>query len=473
MKNKIIYKILSKVLIGYSFLLLIPLLVSIIYKENIYIFLVPMIFTLIIGLLLNQIKIEEKEKNIYAKDGFIIVALAWIIISVISALPYYLGLNISLSSAIFESVSGLTTTGASIFKDIESLNKSILFYRCFTHYVGGMGVLAFVMAVIPLSKTDKSMYLLKAEMAGPTVSKLVPSIKKTLLYLYGIYIGLTLLEFILLILGKMNIFDSILISLSTAGTGGFSVLNSSIQSYSIYSKCVIAIFMFLFGINFNIYFLILMKKIKTALKSEELRFYILIVIFSIILVSLNTYKLFNNINDMLIFNTFHVTSIISSTGFSIGDINIYPTFSRIILLCITLISACAGSTCGGFKITRLLLCLKIIKKDFLKAIHPNSVHVIKYEGKRVDDDTLNSTISYMFMYVLILIIIILLVSIDNFTFEQTINAVFTTYGNVGLCFDITNYSVFSDFSKIILSIGMLFGRLEILPLIVLFSDLRK
>lgn len=471
MKEKIIYKYLSKVLVGFSFLLIVPIIVSLVYKENYIIFLIPLLISLIIGLSLKLIKTEEK--NIYAKDGFIIVALSWIIISIISALPYYLSSNASFIDSIFESVSGLTTTGATIFTDVEKLEKSILFWRSFTHFIGGMGVLAFVMAIIPLSKNDKSMYVLKAEMPGPTVAKLVPSIKKTLFYLYSIYLGLTFLEMILLLLGNMPLFDSVLLSMGTAGTGGFALLNSSVASYSTYSKYVIAIFMFLFGINFNIYFLIIMKKFKSTLKSEELRFYILMVFFSIIFITLNTLDLFNNLKDSILFNTFHVSSIVTSTGYSIGDINIYPTSVRILLLCLMLVSACAGSTCGGFKISRLLICLKVIKRDFLKAIHPNNVHVIKYEGKKVDNETVNATCTFMFLYIIIIIALTMIVSFDGFTFEQTLNAVFTTFGNVGLCFEIGAFNIFSNLSKIVLSIGMLLGRLEILPLIVLFSDLRK
>lgn len=471
MKNKVIYKYLSKVLIGFSFLLIIPVIVSLIYNENFLVFVIPLFLSLLMGLLLKFIKTEEK--SIYAKDGFIIVALSWIIISIISSLPYYLSLNASFVDSIFESISGLTTTGATIFTNVENLEKSILFWRSFTHFIGGMGVLAFVMAIIPLSKNDKSMYVLKAEMPGPTVAKLVPSIKKTLFYLYGIYLGLTILEIVFLLIGQMPLFDSILLSMGTAGTGGFALLNSSIASYSVYSKYVIAIFMFLFGINFNVYFLIIMKKFKSALKSEELKFYILMVILSITFITLNTLDLFANLKDALIFNTFHVSSIVTSTGYSIGDINIYPTQVRMLLLCLMLISACAGSTCGGFKISRLLICLKVIKRDFLKAIHPNSIHIIKYEGKKVEDEIVNATCTFMFLYIIIIIALTMIVSFDGFTFEQTINAVFTTFGNVGLCFEIGAFNVFSNLSKIVLSIGMLLGRLEILPLIVLFSDLRK
>ena len=272
MRNKLVYKYIGKVLIGFALLLLCPTIVSFIYKENIIPFIIPTIISLVLGIILNSI--DPDNKNLYAKDGFSIVTMSWILICLIGSIPFIIGDNLSFYDAFFETVSGLTTTGASIYEDIEYLTHGLIFWRAFTHFIGGMGVLAFVMAIIPLSKNDKSMHVLKAEMPGPSVSKLVPSIKKTLFLLYSIYIGLAFTEFVLLLLSGIKPFDSLVLSISTAGTGGFSVLNSSIASYSAYSQWIIAIFMFLFGVNFNIYFLILMKDIRTALKSEELKTYI-------------------------------------------------------------------------------------------------------------------------------------------------------------------------------------------------------
>lgn len=471
MKNKLVYKYIGKVLIGFSLLLIAPLLVSIIYKESLIPFIIPLIISLVLGLLLNSIKI--KNKNMYAKDGFIIVALSWIIISIIGAIPLMIDCKISFSSAFFEAVSGLTTTGATIFEDVEHLAKSILFWRSFMHFIGGMGVLAFVMAIVPLSKNDKSMHVLKAEMPGPSVAKLVPSIKKTLFYLYFIYIGLTTIEFVLLMIGGLNPFDSLLIAFGTAGTGGFSVLNTSLATYSVFNKWVVCIFMFLFGVNFNIYFLILMKDIKSALKSEELKAYILIFVVSFTFILFNTYNMFANIGEAVLETSFHVSSIMTSTGYSIGDINFYPTSCRVVILALMLISACAGSTCGGFKVSRLLIILKIIKRDILKVIHPNSIRTITFEGKKVEEETIKSTQTFMFLYILLIIFIMFVVSFEGITLEQTINAVFTTFCNVGLCFGISSFANFSALSKIVLSIGMLLGRLEIFPIIVLFSDIHK
>ena len=471
MRNKLVYKYVGKVLIGFAILLLCPVLIGLYYKESIVPYIIPSLVSLAVGALLNSLK--PANKNLYAKDGFVIVTVSWFLISIIGSIPYMIGDKISFFDAFFEAVSGLTTTGASIYNDVETLPRSLLFWRSFTHYIGGMGVLAFVMAIVPLSKNDKSMHVLKAEMPGPTVSKIVPSIKKTLFILYGIYIGLTLLEFSILLIGGLTPFESLTLSLGTAGTGGFSILNSGLSTYSSFVQWTIAIFMFLFGVNFNIYFLILMNDVKSAFKSEELRAYILLYIFSVIFIVGNTFHLFSSFGEALRHGAFHVSSLMTSTGYSIGNINVYPTSCRILCLCLMLISACAGSTCGGFKISRLLICLKSIKRDILKTFHPNSVRTINFEGKKVEETTVKSTTTFLFLYIGIIVILMFLISFDGLSLNQTINAVFTTFGNVGLCFDISNFADFSNFSKFILSIGMLFGRLEIFPIIVWASSLRK
>ena len=471
MRNKLVYKYIGKVLIGFALLLFCPIIVALYYKESITPFLIPSFISMIAGIILNNLK--PKNKNLYAKDGFCIVTVSWIIISLIGCIPFIVGDNLSFFDAFFETVSGLTTTGATIFNDVEHLPNSLLFWRSFTHFIGGMGVLAFVMAIVPLSKNDKSMHVLKAEMPGPTVSKMVPSIKKTLFILYGIYIGLILLMFSILLIGGLTPFHAINIALSTAGTGGFSILNNSIASYTPFIQWTVTIFMFLFGINFNIYFLILMNDTKTALKSEELRVYLLLYLFSVIFIVANTYQMFDTLSEAIRHGAFHISSLMTSTGSSIGDINIYPTSCRILCLCLMLISACAGSTCGGFKISRLLICIKSIKRDILKTFHPNSIRTITFEGKKVEEDTVKSTRSFLLLYAAIIVILMFLISFDGFTLDQTINAVFTTFGNVGLCFDISTFTNFSNFSKFILSIGMLFGRLEIFPIIVWASTLRK
>ena len=472
MLNKLMFKYIGKVLIAFAILLLVPILVSVIYNENITVFLIPFCFSLGFGILLSNLK--SNKTMLYAKDGLIIVSIAWILISILGAIPFYAALDISFIDALFESVSGFTTTGATIFDDVEVLSNSILFWRSFSHFIGGMGVLAFVMAVIPMSKDDKSMHVLKAEMPGPTVAKLVPGIKKTLFYLYAIYLALAFIEFILLIVGGLNPFESILIAMSTAGTGGFSYLNSGLTTFSLFNKYVVAIFMFLFGINFNLYFLIIiMKDIKTALKSEELKVYIGLYLFAVIFILINTFKVFSNFGEALISSVFHVSSFMTSTGFAIGDVNIYPSACRILVLFLMVVSACAGSTCGGFKISRLMICFKTIKRDLLKVFHPNSVNIITLEGKKVEETTVNSTCTFLFIYIMSMVLLMFLISFDKFSFEIIVNAVFTTFANVGLCFEFGSFSMFSEFSKVVLTIGMLFGRLEIFPLIGLISNLRK
>lgn len=471
MKNKLIYKYVGKVLIAFAILLLCPIIVSLVYKESIIPFIIPALISLVLGVLLNRLK--PKNKYMYAKDGFLIVAISWILISLLSALPYVITKDASFIDALFESVSGLTTTGGTIFKEVESLSKSILFWRSFTVYIGGMGVLAFVMAVIPLSQNDKSMHVLKAEMPGPSVSKLVPSIKKTLFYLFGIYIGLTVIEMILLYLGGLSFYDSVLISFSTAGTGGFTQFNAGLANIGSFNQWIVTIFMFLFGINFNVYFLILMKEFKTALKSEELKTYFIMCIIAVAFVLANTWYAFDTLGTGLREAAFHVSSVVTSTGFAIGDVNIYPTSCRIIFLLLMLVSACAGSTCGGFKISRLIICVKSIARDFIKTFKPNSVKIIKFEDKKVDQDTINSVRAYLFLYIIILLILVFIVSYDGYSLETTINAAFTTFANNGLAFGISSFGDFTSLSKISMTIGMLLGRLEIYPLLILFSKLKK
>lgn len=468
MKRRIIYYFLGKVLIGYSILFLFPILVAFIYKESIIPFLLPQIICLILGFLLTKIKVTEDSFD--AKDGFLVTTLSWIIICIIGALPMVINGDLDYISAFFEIVSGFTTTGSSVFTDVEILNKSILFWRSFTHFIGGIGILAFVMAIVPLSNRDKSMHILKAEMPGPSVSKLVPSIRKTLFYLFGIYIFLTTILIILLLIGKTPLFDSILLAFGTAGTGGFAILNSSVAEYSVFSKYVIAIFMFLFGVNFNIYFLILMKDLKSAFKSEELRVYFFIFVSSVLFVFFNILNSFANLKDAFLSSFFHVSSIITSTGFAIDDITIYPTDCRILLLFLMFTSACAGSTCGGIKMSRLIICFKSIRRDIRKMIFPNSVETITFDGKKVSENTIKNTNTFLFLYLILMLIIMVIVSFDGYSLEATINAVVSTFANVGLCFDVSNFSEFSFISKLALSLGMLLGRLEIFPILALFTD---
>ncbi len=471
MRNKLIYKYIGKVLIGYSFLLLFPFFVGRYYNESGLSFLQFALVTFLLGILLSRLRVDNKR--LYARDGFKIVTLSWIIISVIGAFPIMLDTHISYVDSLFEAVSGFTTTGATMFKDVTYLPKSILFWRDFMHFIGGMGVLAFVMAIIPLAKNDKSMHLLKAEMPGPTVSKLVPSLKRTLYYLYGIYFGLTLIEFILLLFSGVPVFDALLLSMGTAGTGGFSPLSTSVATYSDSAKWVVSTFMFLFGVNFNIYFFILIRDMKSVFKSEELRAYIGLYLFTVFLLVINSINLFGGLYNSILNGFFNASSFMSSTGYNIGSVNVYPTVCRIWILFMMVVSACAGSTCGGFKVSRLVLIFKIIKRDIQKMVHPNSVKVITFDGKKVDEEVLDSTKSFMFLYIILVLLILIIVGLDGFSFEESINAVFTTFGNVGLYFEVKDFALFSDLSKLVMCAGMLLGRLEIYPIIVLLINRRK
>ena len=471
MRHKLVYKYIGKVLIGYSILLIIPFLVSLLYKEFGISFLLSGLISLLIGILLNSIKIDNDI--MYARDGFRIVTLSWIIISLIGAIPICILGNVSIVDGIFEAVSGFTTTGATIFDKVEQLPKCLLFWRDFMHFIGGMGVLAFVMTIVPLSKHDKSMHLLKAEMPGPSVSKLAPSIKKTLYYLYGIYFILTISEVVLLLISGMPLFDSILISMGTAGTGGFSPLNTSLATYGMPSQIIVTIFMFLFGVNFNIFFLLIIRDFKSIFKSEELKVYTLLYLVTVLVLVLSSLNTFTFLGDNILNAFFNASSFMSSTGFSIGNVNIYPTFARVWVLFMMVVSSCAGSTCGGFKVARLVLVFKIVKRDIQKLIHPNLVKVITFEGKRVEENILDSTKSFMFLYVLLMLLIFFIISFDNLSFEMSINAVFTSFANVGLYFEIPSFNIFSPLSKIVMSIGMLLGRLEIYPIIVLLTSWLK
>lgn len=471
MKNRLVYKFIGKVLVGFSILFILPTIVALIKKENIIPFFIPQAVSLLLGLLLSRINTDNS--SYYAKDGFYIVTLSWLLVSLIGSLPFIINGDCNVVDAIFETVSGFTTTGATIFTNVENLNKSILFWRSFSHFIGGMGVLAFVMTVIPLASKDKSMHLLKAEMPGVKVEKMVPKVKETLMYLYGIYIGLTVLEVILLFISGLNLFDSLLISFGTAGTGGFSVLNTSLATYNDFSKIIVAIFMFLFGVNFNIYFLIIMKDIKSAFKSEELRVYITLYVLAVLFVILNTVTIIGNVKDTIIEAIFHVSSFMTSTGYSIGNVNIYPTSCRIMILFLMLISACSGSTCGGFKVSRLIISSKDIRRSLKRIFYPNRVENITFEGKKVSEDIVKSTNIFLLLYAVIIITMMFIVGLDGHNLETTLNAVFTTFANVGLCFGIDNFSTFSNLSKIVMSIGMLMGRLEVFPIISILSDFTK
>lgn len=475
MNKKMILKIISKIVMAEGILLLLPCLVGICYKEYVdaEIFLFTSLIVTILFFLLSKIIVQNT--SIYAKDGLICTALIWIIWSLIGAIPFFVsGYIPNYFDAFFETVSGFTTTGSTILSNIEGLSKSMLFWRSFTHWIGGMGVLVFVLAFIPVTERGEALFLLKAEVPGPVVGKLVPKAKKTAMILYLMYLALTILEVLFLLLGKMNFYEALLHAFSTAGTGGFSTRNASVAAFnSPYIEYVISIFMVLFGVNFNMYFFLLIRNIKEIFKNEEIRLYLSIIVFSVITITINIYTMYDNLEKAFRASLFQVTSIITTTGFITQDFNLWPSYSKIVLMLLIVIGACAGSTGGGIKVSRVLILLKEIKLYIKKLFHPRLVDVITIDGKKIEQNIRISTLMFVSLYCLVCVISIVLISLNNFDFETTVTAVLTTLGNTGPGLGkvgaVDNFYKFSNFSKVILSIDMLIGRLEILPILFIFT----
>ena len=473
MNRKMIFYLLGQIIKAEAALMSLPLLVSIIYGEYrvLFSFAIAILLALAIGVALTII-CRTDDKNIFAKEGFIIVSLAWISMSMIGALPFTLSGEIkSYVDAIFETVSGFTTTGATIFPDIENMSHGLTFWRSFTHWIGGMGVLVFVMAILPSS--DKSIHIMRAEMPGPIVGKLVPKAKQTAKILYLIYIVLTIVQVIFLLFGEMTLFESIVHSFGTAGTGGFGIRSDSIESYSPYIQWVITVFMFIFGINFNLFYLILIGRAKSIFKSSELWCYILIILGSAGIICINIWSMFENGSDCIRSSIFQVVSIITTTGYATTDFNLWPELSKGILFTLMFVGGCAGSTAGGLKVSRIVLIFKMIKNELLHMLHPRSVSSVKFEGKKVDSITQNSVYSYFTLFMISYFTIFLIVSLDGFEFESTFTTIATCINNVGPAFGLfgpaSNFSSYSDLSKIVLSFAMLLGRLEIYPLLFLIT----
>lgn len=471
MNRKMVFSTLGQLTLSEAALMIAPLIVTLIYGEFKVMasFLVAIGIALIVGSLLYFL-FKTENKVIYAKEGFVIVAFGWLIMSVIGALPFVLSGDIpSYIDAFFETVSGFTTTGASILRDVESLSQGALFWRSFTHWIGGMGVLVFIMAILP-SISDRSIHIMRAEMPGPIVGKIVPRARQTARILYVIYLAMTVLEIVLLLFGGMPLFDSIVHAFGTAGTGGFGIKNSSIGSYNSYLQWVITIFMFLFGVNFNLYYLIIMKKAKSAIKSGELWAYIAISASAIAIICANTRHLFGSFGETFRTSAFQVSSFITSTGYGTTDFNAWPTLSKTVLIILMFIGACAGSTGGGFKVARIVMLVKMIKQELRRIIHPRAVTAVQFEGKTVDRITLSSVSSYLAIYLAFFIVILLLISFESFGFETNFTATLSCINNIGPIFSQTDplvsFANYTGFSKILLSFTMLFGRLEIYPLLI-------
>ena len=466
--------LLGVILLIEALFMIFPSAVALIYSESVLPFVITIGLIALISLPLVLLKPQNTQ--IYAKEGFITVALGWIVMSAFGALPFTLsGAIPNYIDAVFEAISGFTTTGATILSEIESLPKGILFWRSLTHWLGGMGVLVFMLAILP-SAGGQTMHLMRAEVPGPTKGKLVPKMRLSSLILYGIYVTLTAIQVAVLLLFKMPLYDSLVTAFGTAGTGGFSVLNNSIAGYNSPAiEWVVAIFMLLFGINFNIYFFILMGKVKDVLKSEELRTYLLICAVTTVVITANIASTFNNLSDAFRASFFQVTSIISTSGFSTVDFNLWPSLSKTLLILIMITGACAGSTAGGLKLSRVMILFKNAVKEIRHIRRPRSVNVIKLDGEAVPADTVRSATGYLTVYLAVFIASVILISIDGFSFESNFSSVLTTINNVGPGFDalgpMSNFSVYSYFSKIVLSLDMLIGRLEILPMMILFSSI--
>lgn len=470
--NMIVY-ILGLVLNMEALLMLLPLLTSVIYRESngIY-FVIVMVCCGIIGWLATHKK--PKDTVFYAREGLVAVALSWVMLSFFGALPFYLSGEIpSLIDAMFETISGFTTTGASILNNVEGLSKGMMMWRSFTHWIGGMGVLVFILAVLPLAG-GYNMHIMRAESPGPSVGKLVPRVKSTAKILYVIYLLMTLVQIILLLVGGMSLFDSLTISFGTAGTGGFGIKNNSMAFYdSYYLQGVVTLFMILFGVNFNVYYLFLIKKPKDALRSEEARAYIGIIAVSVLLIAWNVRGYFATAFASLHHAAFQVASIITTTGYSTVDFDQWPQFSKTILITLMFIGACAGSTGGGMKVSRIIIGAKAALKELSSLIHPRSVKVLKLEGKPLEHNVIRSVNAYFIAYALLFWLSVLLVSLDNFDFTTTFTSVAATFNNIGPGLGgvgpMSNFSGLSIFSKIVLMFDMLAGRLELFPMLLLFS----
>ena len=473
MNRKVVFYQVGRLLQIEGYLLILPAIVSLIYLEKgIWSFLITSAITWLIGFAFVRLY-HKKDSAIYAREGLATVALAWVLMSLAGALPFYISGEIpSYVDAFFETVSGFTTTGSSILTNVEEMSHGMLFWRSFTHWVGGMGVLVFVMAIFP-QESGRSIHIMRAEMPGPVVGKLVPKIRETAKILYIIYIVMTMVLVILLVAGGMPVFDSFLHSFGTAGTGGFATKADSIAGYSPYLQGVIAIVMMLFGINVNFYYLILIKRFKSALKSSELWCYMSIIVVSTIAIGVNIYSSVGNVSDTIRHSFFQVSSIITTTGYSTVDFNLWPVFSKTMLVALMFIGGCAGSTAGGLKVSRVLILVKSVFRDLRRMMRPRSVASVRMENKSVDRQTLEGVTGYLTIYVIIVFISTLLLSLNKFDFETTFTSIAACFNNIGPGLGgvgpMASFAEYSAASKVLLSFLMLLGRLEIYPLLLAFS----
>ncbi len=466
-----IARILGMVLLILAALLVLPLIAGLCYGENVLNFAVTIAAAAALGGIFMLFK--PKNRDIYAREGFTAVGLSWILMSLIGALPFVISGDIpSYVDALFETVSGFTTTGSTLLTDVEAMSRGCMFWRMFTHWIGGMGVLVFIMAVLPMSG-EHSMHIMRAEIPGPVVGKLVPRARKTAAILYMIYMGLTAIETVFLLCGGMSFYDALLHAFATAGTGGFSTRGASIAAFdSLYIEVVISVFMLLFAVNFNLYFLLLMGRVRDVLKNQELRCFLVIVAFSMLTIAWNISGQYGGFAEALRYSSFTVASLVSSTGFGTADFTQWPQYSQWLLVIIMFVGACAGSTGGGLKLSRVMLLLKAAFSDLRHMIWPRRVNRVQMEGQRVEQAAIRAVFSYFTLYMLILLLGTLLISFDGFDTATNFTAALTCLSNMGpglgLIGPSGNFSIFSDFSKLLMSFLMLAGRLEIYPILVLF-----
>ena len=471
MNSSIIRYVLGQVLKIEGILMLLPCLVALIYQESVgFYYLVTALLCMILGFLMTFKK--PSDFVFYLKEGCVTTTLSWALMSFFGAIPFWASGEIpSLTDALFETVSGFTTTGASILSDVEALSHCSLMWRSFTHWIGGMGVLVFLLAVIPMTG-GSHMNLMRAESPGPSVGKLVPKIKSTARILYLIYFGLTVIQCILLLCGGMTLFDSLATSFGTAGTGGFGIKNDSIGGYSPYIQWVVTIFMILFGVNFNAYYLILFHQFKKAICMEEVRYYFLVILASIAIICVDIRNYYESFSEVLRHAAFQVGSLITTTGFSTTDFNLWPQTSKTILVLIMFIGACAGSTGGGIKVSRFVVLFKTVAKELDSYIHPKSIKKIKMDGKPVEHEVLRSINVYFITFITVFVVSLLIVSFDGHDLVTNFTAVTATINNIGPGLNMVgpteNFGFFSNLSKYVFIIDMLAGRLELFPLLIFF-----
>ena len=472
MNYSIVFYIIGWILNFEAAFMALPTAVALIYRESeVWCFLATMAVCLMVGMLL--VRRKPKNQIFYVAESFVAVSLSWVLLSVMGAAPFVLsGYIPNPIDALFETISGLTTTGASVVTSPESMTRGGMFWRLFTHWIGGMGILVFVLAVLPMSG-NRSMHIMRAEVPGPTVGKLVPRIRKTASILYLLYIALTLVETVLLIAGGMSFYDALLHAFATAGTGGLSTRALSIGYYnSAYIDIVVGVFMILFGVNFSLYYLILLGNIRTALRNEELRWFLGIIAFAVLTIAFDIRNLYGGVGHALRYSFFQVTSIISTTGFATADFNLWPEYSKFLLVLLMFVGGCAGSTAGGLKLSRVMLLFKSCTIEVKKMLRPRCVENVRLDGKPVDGQTVYNALTYFTFYIIIMLIAGLIVSLDGLDFTTNFTAALSCLSNVGPGLSLVgptgSFAIFSPLSKIVLMICMLLGRLEIFPLLLLF-----